>query len=77
MYFSSEEAATNAISYLNSKIIKFVINTTKHNDTVNTNKNSFNNIPIVDFSHAWTDTELYEHFNLTQDEIELIEATVK
>jgi hypothetical protein len=31
----------------------------------------------VDLSLPWTDAELYAHFNLTQEEIDYIEATVK
>ena len=34
-------------------------------------------VPAIDFTRAWTDAELYAHFNLTQDEIDLIESTVK
>lgn len=33
--------------------------------------------PVVDLTRSWTDEELYKHFNLTQDEIDLIEETVK
>jgi hypothetical protein len=31
----------------------------------------------VDLDRVWTDSELYTHFNLTQEEIDYIEATVK
>lgn len=34
-------------------------------------------LPKVDTSHSWTDAELYRHFNLTDEEIKLIEDTVK
>ena len=34
------------------------------------------NLPMIDFSRPWTDEELYDHFNLTQEEIDLIESTV-
>ena len=34
-------------------------------------------IPFIDFSRSWTDAELYAHFGLTQEEIDLIESTVK
>ena len=35
------------------------------------------NIPIVDLNKEWTDEELYEYFNLTQEEIEHIGKNVK
>lgn len=41
-----------------------------------TNK-SMSQFPAVDLSRSWTDEELYEHFNLTKEEIQLIEDTVK
>lgn len=34
-------------------------------------------LPKVDLTRSWTDEELYEHFNLTQEEIDYIEANVK
>jgi site-specific DNA-methyltransferase (adenine-specific) len=38
---------------------------------------SMNHFPVVDLTRSWTDEELYEHFNLTQEEIALIEETIK
>ena len=38
---------------------------------------SISKLPAVPLDRDWTDEELYEHFNLTQDEIDLIESTVK
>ena len=73
-YFATEAEATNAKAYLESKLIKFIIGTTKHNDTVNTNKNSFGNIPLVDFKTALTDADIFSKFNLTQEEINLVLA---
>lgn len=35
------------------------------------------NAPYVDLTRSWTDQELYAHFNLTQEEIDYIEAQVK
>jgi len=31
----------------------------------------------TDLTRSWTDEELYEHFDLTKDEIKFIEETVK
>jgi site-specific DNA-methyltransferase (adenine-specific) len=77
VYFNTDAEAVNAQEYLNSKLIKFVIGTTKNNDTVNTNKNSFGHIPMIDFSKKWTDQDLYNYFNLSQDEIDYVEANVR
>jgi len=32
--------------------------------------------PAVDINRSWTDEELYAHFELTQEEIEYVEANV-
>lgn len=37
----------------------------------------FNLIPAPDLKKTWTDPELYQYFNLTQAEIDMIESTVK
>ena len=37
------------------------------------NKAVFGLIPLQDFSKPWTDEELYEKYNLSQNEINFIE----
>ena len=74
VYFDKQKQAKNCLQYLNSKLVRFIIATTKHNDTVNTNKNSFGNIPLVDFNQSMTDQMIYANFNLTQKEIDYIES---
>jgi site-specific DNA-methyltransferase (adenine-specific) len=37
---------------------------------------TLNQLPKIDLSKSWTDKELYEYFNLTQEEIQLIEDTI-
>jgi site-specific DNA-methyltransferase (adenine-specific) len=73
-YFDSQKEAENVKKYLESKLIRFIIGTTKHNDTVSTNKNSFGNIPLISFKKEYTDDELYNLFNLTAEEINLVNA---
>jgi site-specific DNA-methyltransferase (adenine-specific) len=76
MYFDGKEEALNFKHYVDSKLIKFVIKTTKINDTVNTDKNSFDNIPLIDYSRKWTDKELYDLFDITDAEAAYIESDV-
>jgi site-specific DNA-methyltransferase (adenine-specific) len=45
---------------------------TQYNETKNLNL-----FPKLDLTRSWTDQELYQHFNLTQEEIDYIEKTVK
>ncbi len=60
---------------LTRKIYKFINFTLRAHSTLPTPV--IKNLPAVDLTRSWTDAELYAHFNLTQEEIDLIEATVK
>ena len=40
-------------------------------------KNSYSFVPLQDFSKPWTDAELYEKYNLSQEEIAYIESMIK
>jgi site-specific DNA-methyltransferase (adenine-specific) len=75
-YLVDSDAEANLIlRYFDSKIIKFYISEQRmHHGVLNTQV--LRNIPKVDLTRTWTDEELYAHFNLTQDEIDYIEATV-
>ena len=53
------------------KLFKFFANqrSTQYNETKNLNQ-----FPMLDLTHRWTDEEIYEHFNLTEEEIELVKS---
>jgi hypothetical protein len=72
-----ETEQTNMINYLKeSKIIRFIFQVCKWSGA--NNRNLIRTLPCVtDYSKIWTDGELYAHFNLTQEEIDYIEANVK
>lgn len=69
------EQAYNLRSVLTSKLMLYVVLTL--NSTRGIKAHSLVNLPAVDLTRSWTDEELYKHFNLTQEEIDLIESTVK
>jgi site-specific DNA-methyltransferase (adenine-specific) len=60
---------------LQSKLYTFIMLNTVSGGSLT--MRSVRYFPVVDLSHPWTDNELYQHFKLTQDEIDLIERTVK
>lgn len=70
---SSKEEADCIINTLTKKVFRFYIDREK--------SGGFNtgiyNLPALDFSKEWTDQEIYEYFNLTKEEIELIEEAIK
>jgi predicted RNA methylase len=72
---NSEQQANNLLKYLSTNFVRSIVKMVKNN-TPNS-KTVFSNIPLVDFNKSWTNEELYEHFNLTDKEIDLIEQTIK
>lgn len=68
---SSKKELENLKSYLESKVIRFLIDAVKIS-TPNSKK-LFTYIPDIGFKTKWTDTALYQHFNLDPAEIEMIE----
>lgn len=73
--FSTPSECQNFIQYLDSKIVRFVIENLK--TSIQNSKNIFEKVPKVDMSRAWTDSELYKMFKLTEEEINLVESKYK
>ena len=73
--FDSLEYAQNFMSYVKTKLFRFLISVTLNGQRVT--KKNYQLIPMQDFSHPWTDEELYKKYNLTEEEIEYIEKTIK
>lgn len=65
--------ADQLLSYLNSKLYKFLINTGKWSGFLN--GKIISSLPRLP-NKVWTDTKIYKHFNLTQEEIDYIEENV-
>lgn len=72
---STMQEAHTLHGVLQSKLYKFIARTIA--TTSRFSNASVARFPAVDLARSWTDQELYAHFNLTQEEIDLIEATVK
>ena len=45
--------------------------------SMNISQKVFELIPIQDFSKSWTDSELYEKYNLNIEEINYIESNIE
>lgn len=65
----------NALSYIKTKFFRSLLFFNRH--SLNISKESFELIPMQDFSHPWTDEMLYKKYGLTQDEIDFIEKMIK
>jgi site-specific DNA-methyltransferase (adenine-specific) len=71
IYFLLDESETfeSFLSYVNSKVFKFLL---KHSDTGSRALpiGSIKKFPTVSFDREWTDEALYEHFNLSVEDID-------
>lgn len=75
--FSTEEEAEYFISYLATKLVRFLVGIASHTVAF-TNKETWRFVPAPDaFDHIFTDEELYKKYNLTQEEINIIESVIK
>lgn len=68
---STEKEAEIALTVLQSKLYRFIIESVRFNSTIPSEL--WRSLPAVDLARSWTDKELYTQFNLTDKEIELIE----
>lgn len=71
----TEETANNLAFYLKTKFVRFMHSLAKTSQDATSKTWRF--VPLQDFSKPWTDEELYKKYNLTDDEIDFIENTIK
>lgn len=68
--------AQSLLSLVKTKFFRYLVMVTISG--MNLSQRNFRFIPqIKDFTHPWTDEELYKKYNLTQEEIDYIESTIK
>jgi len=72
IFVNNKEEGENLLSYLNSKLFKFVQENSRQGGWF-----GMKMLPEIDISKKWSDKELYDYFNLTQEEIDYIESNVK
>jgi site-specific DNA-methyltransferase (adenine-specific) len=73
---NNEKEGKSFLNYCKSKLIQFFISEQRfHHGLLNTSVIS--SIPKIDVSRSWKDSEIYEYFNLTKEEIDYIENAVK
>ncbi|NCB41176.1 MAG: DEAD/DEAH box helicase [Clostridia bacterium] len=73
--FDDPDEANNAISYIYTKFFHALVAVMKISQ--NAAQGVYQLVPIQDFTKAWTDAELYDKYDLTKDEIAIIENTIK
>lgn len=73
--WDNENEANNAMNYLKTKFFRFLVGIKK--TTQHTSKDTYSLVPLLDFTEEWTDEKLYQRYNLSQEEINFIEKSVK
>lgn len=68
----SDEELLNLRAYLESKVIKLLIKSIKTSSP--NSKSLFKQIPEIPLNKAYTDSDLYQYFGFTQQEIDYIES---
>ena len=73
--FENETEANNLCEYMKTKFFRFLL--LQALTSINISKDKFQFVPLQDFSKPWTDSELYEKYNLTDEEINFIESMIR
>lgn len=69
--FESDSISENVVSYIKTCFFRFLVMLKKPSQHATSKVYSF--VPVQDFSKSWTDTDLYEKYQLTDDEIAFVE----
>ena len=69
--FPSETEANNFVAYVQTKLFRALVSAVKI--TQHAQSSVYRFVPMQDYSRPWTDTELYEKYGLSQEEIDFIE----
>ncbi len=73
--YDNPEEAKNLALYLCSKFVRFLISQLSY--TQHVTKDKFQFVPVLDMTKKWTDDKLYERYNLTKNEINFIESSIR
>ena len=73
--FRNKEEQMNCKTFMETNFFKVLLYFGK--GTMHVTRSVFGLIPLVDFSHPWTDEMLYKKYNLDKDEIAFIESMIR
>ncbi|MBQ0007799.1 MAG: Eco57I restriction-modification methylase domain-containing protein [bacterium] len=73
--FNTELECDNFISYLKTKLVRFLI--MQSLASMNMTKASYQFVPIVSFQKSWNDSELYARYKISEHEIDFIESVIR
>ena len=73
--FDNREYAVNCRNYYATKFVRFLL--LQCLSSINISKDKFAFVPLQDFSKSWCDEDLYKKYELSEEEISLIESMIK
>lgn len=73
--FPSERAAKNAIRYIQTKFMRFLV--LLHKPTQHTSRVVYSFVPTQDFSEDWNDEKLFAKYGLTESQVAFIDKMVR
>ena len=73
--FKNEQEAKNAITYIKTRFLRFLVMLKKV--TQDTTRSVYQFVPLQDFSEPWTDEKLYAKYGLDEREIAFIESMIR
>jgi hypothetical protein len=73
--YDAEVEARNCLSYATTKLFRFLVATRSSAQDLPRVAYSF--VPMQDFSRPWSDADLYAKYNLSAEEIALVESTIR
>ncbi len=73
--FSGEREATNFLHYLRTKFARFLLSLMV--STQDITRRSFSFVPAIPAGRSWTDRDLYDYFELDEEEVACVDGLIK
>lgn len=73
--FASETEAANVVSYIRTKLFRFLV--LLHKPSQHATRKVYTFVPTQDWTKRWADADLYEKYSLTDEEIAFIESMIR
>lgn len=71
----TELEARNLAAYMRTKFFRFMVNLLRSNQNMRPDMYQF--APRLDFTRSWTDSQLYERYDLVQEERDFIDQVIR
>ena len=71
----SKEECLNIISYIRTRLFRYLVSIKKK--TQHNTREVFQFVPILDWTHPWTDSDLYRRYHLSTEEIQYVESMIR